>query len=390
MADALAPWFLDYVLSVSETCGANISNLQPHAKGRKVQITEFLTYGSETEDSLLWARISDKQYIIPIKFTKEAVAQYARQKYITSKRFTQHKTAVITIKNFRLIFTRVPLGTLGTMSSQPSLAIECLWFSVLGSSGEAIFGNPKPITDHSDLHLWSECLKRDGGAGNILKDRKIHQQSNDLAGAAPSPTALPQRPRSPVLRPDIHQSMPCAPNNLSITAYMNKWQFIERTHAYRRLPQVINAPPDGTVCFFNDPVTSNLKNGGAPNSQQCSLEAEPNSSNNAFSSSIPAPTPAQRMKTSNMLELRSCDDLMVQQRKIPRPTSPEPHDHKDPIRILAPNSDVSSQSQSISQTQSCRGSQGLLLGIMVDLERGEYPFLNLMRVREILGRTYRL
>lgn len=54
------------------------------------------------------------------------------------------------------------------MTSQPSLAIECLSFSVLGSSGEATFGNPKPITDHPDLHLWSECLKRDGGAGCVL------------------------------------------------------------------------------------------------------------------------------------------------------------------------------------------------------------------------------
>lgn len=86
----------------------------------------------------------------------------------TSKRLTQHKTAVITIKNFKLIFTRVPLGALGMITAEPSLAIECLWFSILGSSGEAIFGDPKPITNHSDLNQWSECLKRDGGAGYVL------------------------------------------------------------------------------------------------------------------------------------------------------------------------------------------------------------------------------
>ena len=40
MADALASWLLDYVLSVSETYGANLSNVKFHAKGRKVQITE--------------------------------------------------------------------------------------------------------------------------------------------------------------------------------------------------------------------------------------------------------------------------------------------------------------------------------------------------------------
>ena len=130
----------------------------------------------------------------------------------TSMRFTQHKTAIITIKNFRLIFTRIPLGTLGTLTSHPSLAIECLWFSVLGSSGEAIFGNPKSITDHPDLRLWADCLKRDGGAGcvllhfaetcverlliigrNILKDRKMRQQLTELAGVTPSPMVLHER-----------------------------------------------------------------------------------------------------------------------------------------------------------------------------------------------------
>lgn len=54
------------------------------------------------------------------------------------------------------------------MSSEPFLAIECFSFSILGSSGEATFGNPKPITVHPDLHQWSECLKRDGGAGCVL------------------------------------------------------------------------------------------------------------------------------------------------------------------------------------------------------------------------------
>lgn len=91
-------------------------------------------------------------------------------------------------------------------------------------------------------------------------------------------------------------------------------------------------------------------------------------------------------------------------RKIPRPTSPVPHDHKDPVRVLAPNSDTGS-SQPISQSQSqmrrlfnhgqaestvdCRDSQALLLGITVDLKARDYPFLDLLRVREILEKTYR-
>ena len=57
------------------------------------------------------------------------------------------------------------------MSSEPSLAIECSSFSILGSSGEATFGNPKPITVHPDLYQWSEGLKRDGGAGCVFQWR---------------------------------------------------------------------------------------------------------------------------------------------------------------------------------------------------------------------------
>jgi hypothetical protein len=157
----------------------------------------------------------------------------------------------------------------------------------------------------------------------------------------------------------------------------------------------------------------------------------------AFSSSIPAPTPAQRMKASNTLEQeshlghdgstsrRKSDEPMraaaqlVLRRKIPRPTSPVPHDDttNDPIvRVLIPNSDTtgSSSSQPIfSQTQSQmsqlspsnnnhhvqaestmddyenNNSRALLRGITVDLKARDYPFLDLLRVREILERTHR-
>lgn len=173
-------------------------------------------------------------------------------------------------------------------------------------------------------------------------------------------------------------------------------------------------------------VASNLENGDAASNAQRRppsdlpevSSTEPESSNLAFSSSIPAPTPAQRMKTSNILrqeesqlghgpKSRKSDDLKAQlvSRKIPRLTSPMPHDHTDPISALTPNSNTSS-SQPISQTQSQlsrlsnhharakstvdhENSQRLLGGIMVDLKARECPFFNLLQVREILERTHR-
>ncbi|KAF8197926.1 hypothetical protein BJ912DRAFT_50181 [Pholiota molesta] len=98
MADSLTPWLFVYLLNAAETYGAQISNIPLHDKKKKVQITEFLTFGSEEQDTYIWARVSDKQYIIPIKFTKEAVAEFRQ---ITSRRLTQHKGAIVTIKQFK-------------------------------------------------------------------------------------------------------------------------------------------------------------------------------------------------------------------------------------------------------------------------------------------------
>lgn len=164
-------------------------------------------------------------------------------------------------------------------------------------------------------------------------------------------------------------------------------------------------------------MAPNLKNGDAasnaqrfPPSDQPEVPlTEPESSNLAFSSSsIPAPTPAQRMKTSNILQQeeshlghepisRKSDNLMAQlvSPNIPRPTSPVPHDHTDPsIHALTPNSNTNS-SQPIShytQVESTidhENSQRLLGGIMVDLKARECPFFNLLQVREILERTHK-
>jgi hypothetical protein len=163
-------------------------------------------------------------------------------------------------------------------------------------------------------------------------------------------------------------------------------------------------------------VASNLENGdAASNAQRCQPSdlpeaplTEPESSNLSFSSSIPAPTPAQRMKASNIPQqeeshLGQSEDVS---RRIPRPTSQVPHDRTDPIiPALTPNSNTSS-SQPMSQTQSQlsrlsnhhaqaestidhENSQTLLRGIMVDLKARECPFFNLLQVREILERTHR-
>lgn len=70
---------------------------------------------------------------------------------------------IVTVKNFKPIFTRVPKGINLGMSLNSSLVLECHQVSVLGACGEACFGNPKEIETNSDLQLWSSELRKDGG-----------------------------------------------------------------------------------------------------------------------------------------------------------------------------------------------------------------------------------
>ncbi|KAJ3827982.1 hypothetical protein F5880DRAFT_1078741 [Lentinula raphanica] len=90
MSRELHPWIQDYLMHVAETKGADLSSVDWSSKAKKVQIIEFLTYGSRDpdEDSVIWAKISDKQKFISVKFSVEAVAEYRR---INQTRLTQDR-----------------------------------------------------------------------------------------------------------------------------------------------------------------------------------------------------------------------------------------------------------------------------------------------------------
>lgn len=77
------------------------------------------------------------------------------------QRLTQHKGAIVTIQKFRLVSTPIPLAG-GGQTAQPSLAFECSSVSILGSSGEATFGNPFPIGSLTDITSWANGPDRMG------------------------------------------------------------------------------------------------------------------------------------------------------------------------------------------------------------------------------------
>ena len=50
------------------------------------------------------------------------------------------------------------------MTDKPVLALQIDYVSIIGSIGEAQWGDPKDIEMNDDLHQWSEGLRKDGGS----------------------------------------------------------------------------------------------------------------------------------------------------------------------------------------------------------------------------------
>jgi hypothetical protein len=51
------------------------------------------------------------------------------------------------------------------MSEQARLALETDHISIIGSIGEAQWGDPQDVETNNHLYLWSEGLRQHGGGG---------------------------------------------------------------------------------------------------------------------------------------------------------------------------------------------------------------------------------
>ena len=97
MSDALRiRWILKYFTDIAQTHGGNLLNVPEFPKTQRVQIiqvfrsyaheavinliepsSQFITFPRDDyPDDLIWARISDKEFSIPVKFTSKAVSEY--------------------------------------------------------------------------------------------------------------------------------------------------------------------------------------------------------------------------------------------------------------------------------------------------------------------------
>ncbi|THU95359.1 hypothetical protein K435DRAFT_839514 [Dendrothele bispora CBS 962.96] len=183
MSQSLLPWISSYLIEVAETYGANLASIPLSPKKRKVQLIEFLTFGSSDPnvDGIVWGIVSDKEYHIPVRFNQEAIADYRK---IHQQRFTEVRTALITLKTFKVIFSRIP-NRGGGLTKHTTLAFECKDFNVVGAIGEPRFAASDEIGAEPRLREWIIGLQQGGGGGNVLKERK-EEKSTTLSHAETS------------------------------------------------------------------------------------------------------------------------------------------------------------------------------------------------------------
>ncbi|KAF7361993.1 hypothetical protein MVEN_00544500 [Mycena venus] len=206
MSGDLRPWIRDYLIRVAETYGGTLSSVPLEEKGKKAQISEFLTVGTENEDSVVWAFVHDKALVVPVKFSKDAVT-VCNKNSISGLRLTNTKTCLVTMKKFRPMSTRIPCRN-GGMTQESHLALLCESVSIVGSIGETKWGNPKELDTDPDLREWSHALRQDGGAGNILKERQKVREGNSNKSEPPKPAKgviSPHKP-PPVVKPNLKAS----------------------------------------------------------------------------------------------------------------------------------------------------------------------------------------
>lgn len=83
-----------------------------------------------------------------------------------NKPLNERRSAFITMKNFRPMISRVPLGPGGEgMSTKAHLVLDVNTFDVKGAFGEPKWGNPLDIEFSADVKAWVEGLRQGGGAG---------------------------------------------------------------------------------------------------------------------------------------------------------------------------------------------------------------------------------
>ncbi|GJE94422.1 hypothetical protein PsYK624_105910 [Phanerochaete sordida] len=185
------PWLRDYLLAVAQTHGGDLMSVPVHTPAKKVQIVKFITRQTEGQDNWIWAVVSDLQFMLPVRFSKEAMKAFKHSEYGHSP-ISSYKTVAMSMKNFRPMFARVPKSTGQGMSTFEHLTLEVRTFTVIGSFDAAVWGAPKDIESEKSIQEWVHGLREGNGGGNVLKLRKQEQAEAAAATSRSSPPIYTQ------------------------------------------------------------------------------------------------------------------------------------------------------------------------------------------------------
>ncbi|KAJ7703266.1 hypothetical protein B0H17DRAFT_1042517 [Mycena rosella] len=299
MSESVKAWFRTHFIHVAETYGGALTSVPLEEKGKKVQILEFLTFGSENDDSVVWALISDKFLSLPVKFSKEAVIECNKK---LGRRLTECKTALVTIKKFKIISTRVP--------------------------------SRRDLDSDMDLREWSHGLRKDGGAGNVLKERKRDREAK---------IQVPHPPRNV----PAHASTSLEP----MDAYRKLWHdkdpvYFVRAFLPPRTPRQPSPEPQDARDLGSSSPSEKYSRSSSPVSGWSPTPAMSSPIKGMRTSSSPSPKPSSYLTAPTPAQRRfKSPAVSMAQRKVARPPSPPPVG-SGPARILVPDSDTS-QSQSL-------------------------------------------
>ncbi|OSD07099.1 hypothetical protein PYCCODRAFT_1474457 [Trametes coccinea BRFM310] len=185
-----SPWILDYLISVAETYGGDLSSVPRSEKRRKAQFVKFLTFppADSQEPCMIWVDVSDEKHLIHARLSPEAMQRYM-QNPANMGPITALRSALVRLGRFRPAFARVALRDPGGgMTKKPRLYLDVDEFDLLGSFGEPMWGSPVDIAQDVNIREWMEGLRQDGGGGNVLKLKKQRlaalaaQQAQQLQG----------------------------------------------------------------------------------------------------------------------------------------------------------------------------------------------------------------
>ncbi|TFK53703.1 hypothetical protein OE88DRAFT_1733591 [Heliocybe sulcata] len=296
MANELrAAWISKYLIEVGETYGAFLSGVPKHTRGKRAQLVEFLTYEQDTEDSCIWVRLSDKWNTIPARITSQALDVYRNSLTSYGKRLTEQRNAIVTIKGFRPLFSRVPLGAGKGLTKEGRLALDVDSIEVVGGAGEPAYGDPKDVVYDEKVRRWTEGLLQDGGGGNVLKIEKEQSKTVDRDPAlekgkrAKMPLETLLKPKQASLnRNDTPKTLSNDHRSSPYHQYKRSWKSLTKMfHSEEEVQQLL--VPDEVKCALKTPPSTAKQ---AARTSRTSLERQEN--NEASESQLNLP---QRMRT---------------------------------------------------------------------------------------------